>query len=67
MRRALGAWEGPAARYQVKLKIARDAGWASYCTKRSWLARLASERSSLAMAPGPVLSGVLRSTVRPSR
>jgi len=38
MRRALGAWEGPAALYQVKLRIARDAGWVSYCTKRSWLA-----------------------------
>lgn len=39
MRRALGAWEGPAAQYQVKLKIMRDAGWASYVTKRCWLAR----------------------------
>lgn len=39
MRRALGEWEGPGARYQIELKIARDAGWASYITKRCWLAR----------------------------
>lgn len=37
--RALGAWEGPAARYQIKLGIARDTGWAGYCTKRAWLAQ----------------------------
>lgn len=39
MRRALGEWKGPGARHQIKLKIARDAGWASYITKRCWLAR----------------------------
>lgn len=38
-RHALGAWEGSAARYQTKLKLVRDAGWASYVTKRCWLAR----------------------------
>lgn len=39
IRGALGEWEGPGARYQTDLKIARDAGWATYVTKRCWLAR----------------------------
>ncbi|GJD31904.1 hypothetical protein PMNALOAF_3168 [Methylobacterium adhaesivum] len=38
MRSALGSWDGRASRYQCKLKIARDDGWASYMTKRCWLA-----------------------------
>jgi hypothetical protein len=38
-RHALGAWEGTAGRFQTKLKLVRDAGWASYVTKRCWLAQ----------------------------
>lgn len=39
LRIALGAWEGPAARFQIKFENVPDAGWASYITKCCWLAR----------------------------
>lgn len=38
LRRAMGPWTGPAAKFQIKFRLDVDCGWASYCTKRSWLA-----------------------------
>ncbi|MEZ0253481.1 MAG: hypothetical protein ACAH20_21410 [Methylobacteriaceae bacterium] len=38
LRHAMGSWDDNALKSQVKLKLDPDAGWASYCTKRSWLA-----------------------------
>ncbi|MGW5959347.1 hypothetical protein [Methylorubrum thiocyanatum] len=38
LRRAMGPWDGSALKFQVMLKLDPDAGWASYCSKRSWLA-----------------------------
>lgn len=38
LRHAMGPWDGTALRFQVKLKVAPNAGWASYCSKHSWLA-----------------------------
>lgn len=38
LRHAMGPWAQTALRSQVKLNFKIDAGWASYCTKRSWLA-----------------------------
>lgn len=38
LRRALGTWDGEAAKRQVRFSLDPDCGWASYCTKRAWLA-----------------------------
>ncbi|GEL39919.1 hypothetical protein MEX01_05100 [Methylorubrum extorquens] len=38
LRHAMGPWDDKALKSQVKLKLDPNAGWASYCTKRSWLA-----------------------------
>jgi len=65
LRHAMGPWDGTALRFQVKLKFDANAGWASYCTKRSWLAmpgiraRFACDRSGSLWRlsfDGPVLT-----------
>jgi hypothetical protein len=38
LRKALGSWEGKAKNRQIRFKASPDAGWASYATKRAWLA-----------------------------
>ncbi len=65
LRHAMGLWDESALKFQIKLKLDLDAGWASYSTKRSWLAlagiraRFACDRSGSPWRlsfDGPVLT-----------
>ena len=38
LRAACGPWEGTARCRQIRMRRNPDAGWISYCTKRTWLA-----------------------------
>ncbi|GJD62130.1 hypothetical protein [Methylobacterium frigidaeris] len=50
LRRAMGSWNGEARKHQIRFSHDLDCGWASYCTKRTWLA-LPGIRRLFASAP----------------
>lgn len=52
LRRALGSWDGEAAKRQVRFSLDPDAGWASYCTKRAWLATPGIRKRFACAQPG---------------